>query len=408
MPAERTEMSVDEIRAGGSRVISNDEWPLVRLDITRPLPGIEQYSVRGLVPLQREALASLLQSPLGETQASWPDVHRGLRAVVSPSRRVKAMTRSALMLEQYQEVKGSAWELAEVFANSTDYQTVTANVPVFTYAEAQQYIITTLFQQISEKKLPMILKDLDMEDDQKRRLQVALPRFLQTPEAVRELEEVTGMFGGEESLLDYGDSFDFMESKLIVELVHRWQAKYFVGFKEEARFVDRQLVGGSNKPTVYIRNQDVPYGVLRDDEQGAAISSDGVILSPILPDADRQTGLDRRRVTFVSDATRHVALPLLTWRKDQDGNRNFEFQGSKLEQKPEYDDLIRPSTLAGVALAASRVGLLKGIDYRGALTKLGSRYASFDDTGLWPLVATYRQEDVLGDSYFEQIEKRLQ
>ena len=279
-------------------------------------------------------------------------------------------------------------------------------MPVFNYAEAQQYATNVLYNKTSERKLLLMLKSLGLDTAFASHLYAIIGNATQTTEGVKELESITGMDLSDRTSAQIEAMLSQVNSHYATELIHRLQYELFVGFPEQAHLEGGQLVGGSNDLTVLLRESDIPVA-LPNDFTNVSVDAPkvGVTMSSELRDKDRKTGLSRRRVTFYTEIERQVATPLLAWRT-QKGKRQFIFPVSTFETQRR--GVIRPSSLLGVALAAKALGSETGVDYNHALQKRLKRApASLGRAGLFSLVASHKQEDVLNHPYFEEIENKL-
>lgn len=406
MSVEHTILSVPEERAGGRAVISTEGVPRVRITMTEPEEGIRDYSVRGFVPLERAAVTSLLQLPINDEVYTWQETRDGLRNFAYPSRRVAALGRSALHVRQLGEVKGATRELANILTNNQDYWIKSANIPVFNYAEAQQYAADILYTKTSERKLLLMLKSVGLDHSFASHLYSVINSAIQTPEGINQLELIKGMDLASRTSAQVEAMLSEVDGRFVTEIIHRLQYKLFVGFPEQAHLEEGILVGGSNDLTVLLRESDIPVALPLDFTN---VSVDaprvGVSMSEELRDKDRKTGRSRRQVIFYTEMERQMAVPLLAWRT-QDDTRKFLFPVSSFERQRR--GIARPSSLLGVALAAGALGSESGVDYAKAMHKRLKRApASLGRAGLFPLIATHQERDILHHPYFEHIEDQL-
>jgi len=400
-------LRISEEKAGGQSFISSAEVPGVHIGFTQLDDETRQYFVKGFIPLEREAIGSLLQAPIGGEAFPWEDVRDGLRDISYPSRKITLMSRSAIHARELGDIKGASKELANIMSNNQDYWVKSGNMPVFNYSEAQQYAANELYTHTSEYKLLLMLKSVGLNTAHAKRYLSIITSATQSPTGIKQLESITGMSLADQTSAQVEAMLADVDARLVTELIHRLQYDLFIGFPEKTHLVDGKLVGGSDDLTVLIRESDLPVSVPRDFIN---VSVDApkveVATSAVLPDKDRKTGLDRRRVTFYTQMERQLALPKLVW-QTRGEERKFVFPVSTFEKKQK--GLARPSSLLGAALAAQGIGHDIGIDYEKALRKR-MRYLStrLGRAGLWPLVATYRQKDIFTHPYFEAIEKQLQ
>lgn len=407
MTIGREVFRISEQKVAGRSFISSDEVPGIRIGFTEPEEGVREYSVTGFVPLERQAIGDLLQSPIGGESYSWEDVRDGLRAISYPSRKITLMSRSAIHARQLGEVKAVSRELADIMSNNQDYTVKTGNMPVFNYSEAQQYAADILYSQTSERKLLLMLKSVGLDSVQAKRYQSIISSATQTPEGIKQLELITGMDLSDQTSAQVEALLGDVDTRYVTELIHRLQYDLFIGFPEQSRLIDGKLVGGSHDLTVLLRESDIPVA-LPVDFTNVSVDAPrvGVKIGSVLRDTDRKTGLKRRRVTFYTQADRQVALARVAWQTRGD-ERTFAFPVSPFEHHA--NEIARPSSLLGAALMAQTIGHEAGIDYEKALRKR-MRYLStrIGRAGLWPLVATHHQEEILSHPYFEAIEKQLQ
>ena len=406
MAIERTVFSVPEQQAGGRSLISSEDVPRVRITMTAPEDGVREYSVRGFVPLERAAISGLMQLPINDDVYDWQDTRDGLRGIGYPSRRIAALSRSAIHARHLSGIKGSATELANILTNNQDYSIKTANMPVFNYAEAQQYATEVLYAKTTERKLLLMLKSLGLDTTFANHLYAIISTETQTPTEVKQLESITGMDLADRTSAQIQAILSEVNSRYATELIHRIQYELFVGFPEQAHIEEGKLIGGTNDLTILLRESDIPVA-LPNDFTNVSVDAPkvSIAMSGELRDKDRKTGLSRRRVTFYTEMERQVAVPLLAWRSHK-SEREFIFPISTFE--PQRLQIARPSSLLGVALAAAAIGPEVGVEYEGALQRRLKRAPqSLGRAGLFPLVATHQQHDILNHPYFEQIENQL-
>jgi hypothetical protein len=408
-----------EKKITGESVISNDDAPLIHLSMTELTGGVKEYSIRAPIPLEREAIAQLIQLPVsGFAPLRLEEARDALRDITYPSRRIRALTRTAEMTQRLHVMQPLARELADVMTKNQDFKEVTVNVPIFKYSEAVQYAAKLLYKVKSEHKLLLALKSVGLDYTTSRKFGEAIFSVeRQADDDVRALEAITGLSSTE---LKVAAILNEVDPRLVNELVNRLHEETFTGFREQPALDFYEFKGGSDQPTIFIRTSDVPLAyansetnvvvgrVLRDKEKvpelGRVINDDN---------KEEVAKLDRRAVTFRAQADRHVAHPTVSWTTDSDGARSLQLSPSRFEAFGQH--IVRPSSLAGLAFITMRLAKDMGIDYETPLHRvlksdertshLGWAERQVEMSKLWPLVATHRVESLVAHSYFRDIER---
>ncbi|MFY9227987.1 MAG: hypothetical protein WAO28_01515 [Candidatus Microsaccharimonas sp.] len=400
--------NINESRVTGKHLLTSTDQPRLRIDRDFLEGGVTQYTVDAPIPLERPAINALMRMPFGIDGERWTDVRDGLQDIAYPSRRVRRMARSSVMATHLSSVRFAAWQLADVLEQNQDYRTQTANVPVFTYGQAQTFSYDMLVNTHPHRLINM-MKSVGVDPKLARAF---FGKELQSIFGVAELEALTGIEdSGDDPEHVLSDAMiEATQARYIVELMHRVQEDEFAGFVRRTTVSEDGLHFGNDDPVAFIRRRDVPVGIIPEsasddsDELNNAIMLDTKVdIGPVLRDTDRATGLERHRVTFSKQADRHVAWPRLVWQKNVEGERRLVFPSSKYETNT--PGVVRTNSLLGAALVASVIG--QDIDYQQELRRIshvrkGELPRSY--AGLWPLVSYFRQEQLMKDPYFETIE----
>lgn len=395
-----------ELALAGQRVITSAEVSHISASSWRVDDDTRVYALKGDYLLNRSTLNAIMRTPISEPGDDWREVQGGLRDLSYPSRLVKKIGRKTFWAQHLQEIRQPARELADVLERNTPEKVTTANIPVFRHGESHRYVLDNL-KTVDSRKLLQLMKGFDFN-----------------PETARKITHLIGAWPGNDSIGALDDPQAILnnraleqeiindvivaesEDRTLIELLYFLQDKWFVGFREQAKYVEGHLAGGARDYSVYLRTQDVPGGVSLDDSK--------VMIGPRLRDNDRRSGLPRYKTHFIEDDTAVFARPLLVWAKTG-GRRSFLIPSQQFDvpEKDEQGDskgvATRLNALAGAAIAASVLG--REINYSDALDAViaDSRVdpRRVHRAGLWPLVLRHREDELLSLPYFKKIEQRF-
>ncbi len=382
----------------GLSVIANPNNPRVRIESERLETGSTIYSVTSPIPLGRAAIAQLLCFPLGEAP-DWKHAMRGLRDISYPSRSIAKLHQSPTSRRRLGALRPASKELALILERNQDYEERAVKIPVFSDGQAIEYTEAQL-----SKKNPVdvmkLLTRVDESSDTYRRLEL-LSATSPDETMLPIIDEETQYEIQNRAMLDE------VSGLARVDAVHGLLDEIFTGLREEPTLDGVRILGGGFDSSVLVRTEDIPEYL-----RGRNTNNVRVMLGSELRDADRKTGLARRRVTFLSRRDgAFVAQPRISWTKDADGvTRRFIFPTSQNERSLLHPIIARSSSLLGAALVANRFGSAYDIDYNDELERLTrqqSKYAApLARAGLLALVLHAKQERILGDSYFTAMEER--
>jgi hypothetical protein len=408
MKFERHIASLPEASLSNFPVLGHAQAPYVRAVRTEDSDGVVEYSIQGQVAMERDAINAVMRTPLNlQDNSNWFDVRDGLRDLSYPAKHIRSLARVASLTSHLDSIAVAAKQLADVLDNNQDYRARSANIPVFTYPEAHRYTTDQIIGESNERRLLLMIKSLGVNPELSKKLSRALnSNVLQAGENVRQLQEMTAFTDKELTEMQNLAIIDQIEPRVIAELIERIQSSQFSVFKRTASFDEKHLSGGTSDPDVYILDEDVPVGMKRGENVYVAVERK-------LRDKDKKRNRERYRVTFRSQSPRFVTVPRITWRSE-DGVRRLVLSGNPW-QESRGGVVVRPSSIAGAAIAACVLG--QNIDYADRLDRVlgNSPFRKHKNkelppsaAGLWPLVATYRQDALLSNPYFESVEKELQ
>lgn len=395
----RVVASVREGVISGNHLVFADETsPRLRL-AHASAEGIDTFTLESGLSLDRNDVSDYLQLPIG-AHAAWMDVQQGLRDISYPTRRIRHLSRTAARLEHLHSVRGDAEMLAQAMQQ---YDSIRATIPVFSRAESHHYAGTALrsiprqeLQPLIETVCNIVLDEQLMRRWQKRPWTVTRERRDEVLERLRHVAR-TSSETGEEIPSNY-DILGSLVGAEIEELDKAIHERLFSRFKQET---DTAPSTDTPDPDdVYVRDEDLPAGVTEDKATVA-----------VLGRRIGNEGLGRQNIEFRKPKANHLLRPLLAWQRQDDGSRRFLFGRQRLQWSASDEAVYYDSSILGAAILAQEFGEL--IDYNGALAKRldetrhgrKSGYSrAAGRAGLWPLVAQYRESELLDVAYIRKIE----
>jgi hypothetical protein len=402
-------MHIKETNLNPDRILTSDAEPSVRIERTEQFDGAVRYTVSSGVILEREAIAAIASSPIGQHPAPWEDVMAGFKAITYPSRRVRRQEKMAKkLLDRFslKDVQPATRELAHVLERNQDYRETRVNISVLTsYQEARAYVLE-LIETLPRHRFAAILKSF--EDNPL--VFTELSRIVESRDMSLEeigLHVVTGIDEAESQRIEQRAIFDISgpQAQLDMEQYMLEGELYQTG--QPAQFDGLLLSGGSRQGGVYVRQDDVPDHLTKG---GVLKQNVDMFVGGQLRDSDKATGLNRYQVSFREQSVRFVATPELVWetREYDDGSKRRQFIFDT--HAPEYSifsgTVRQRSCLAGAALFAAANA--ETIDYAKALRRITPRNHHFGrgSAGLWPLVARFKENDLLDHPYVEMVENQ--
>lgn len=400
-------MHIRETNLSPDRVLTSDAEPSVRIERAEQVDGAVRYTVSSGVALEREAIAAIASVPIGQHPVAWQDVMAGFKAITYPSRRVRRQEKIAKkILDGFslKDIQPVTRELANVLDRNQDYRETKVNIPVLTsYAEAHAYVLE-LIETLPAHRYTAILKSF--EDDP--RVLAALSRIVESREMSLEeigLQVITGIDETQSQRTEQRAIFDISDPHAQMDMEQYVLQDKLYQIDRPAQFDGSQLSGGSKQDGIYVRKDDVPDHLKID---GALRQNVDISVGAKLMDTDKATGLDRYRVSFRKQSVRFIATPELVWetRQHEDGSKHRQliFETHAPEYSVFSGTVRQRSCLAGAALFAAVNA--ETIDYAKALRKITPRnhHMGRAKVGLWPLVARFKENDLLDHPYIEMVE----
>lgn len=400
--------TIPENEFSSNRVITNDVAPYVEIKRQENEEGVV-YSVESQLLLNRDTIDERFRTLLGENGSNWEEVLGGLRGIGLQNPRIMQLGRSAHILTHLSDIRQASNQLGDVLKRNSDVKIDNSIVAVFKYGESFQ----DTFEQLGaseSKRLLLELKSLGFDVEKARFFANYMSTYISpTPFGHDEFLAVFENLGELNREIVNNAMMSEASGSTLYELVSRKQEQFFTGFRERGKWDDENhtVRGGSIEPDVYLRNKDIPPGV--------SPWRSSVSVGAEHRDPERSTDRPRYLVQFYTDQDAIYARPLLSWRK-QDGERSLVFPGRPFDS-PHFETMKRPVTransIAGAALAAAALQSQGDIDinYGKELNKMIKRSDATINArirpGLWPIVAPFKQEELLGHEYFAAIEERL-
>ncbi|MFZ3009607.1 MAG: hypothetical protein WA030_01130 [Candidatus Microsaccharimonas sp.] len=406
---ERTILSTSEEKLTGSSIVSTSDSDRVRIDVTEVEEGTIRYSVTSRLELGRSAITAIMATPVYYSSSDWTEVRDGLRDISYPSRRVIRASRNSEKRTHLKNIGPASRELADIMTGNQAYQTQTANIPIFTVGESLDYANEEVLRRTSAGKLVLLLKGIGVDAAKARQLSEFAYYSGQSEDVVKELQAITGL--DEESMHKAENSaiLEQIDRRVWAELVHRLQDSMFMGFMRQATFEDGTLHYGGDDAGIFILEKDVPKNI-SESARNASVE-----VGRKMRDPDRATNRDRYEVTFLTEEAKLLARPRLVW-EVRDGKRELAFPVRN--KKDESEQVSRPSSMLGAALAANYGRFKYGIPYARALSnRLFPRTRWYSDNigtrthggaGMLPLVINHHQATLMSDDYFTAIEEALE
>lgn len=389
--------SIDEEKITGQRVVSTNEFKRVKMHKRRVDSDHTEYFVNGSAPLNHEALARVLSAPFGIQDPSIQEVQKNLSEMSYPSRSMRLLAKRAGIAGYLDEIKSPAGELAAVMTSASDEPFASTALPVFTYGEARNYVFEQL-QQMELRPLIRNLRRFGLSKQAKEWFEL-MASLGDTPDG--SFDEVFGDPAKQHELL----KSILLTAKIdpndrsLVDFIDHQQEQWFTGFVNRNAYIPQDSGTDNLEKNIYMRTEDAPT---------KSTDNTTVLLGSELMEPYRKTGLPQRRVQFFNEQHEIFATRQLAWIHNNDTNdRTFLVRGSELESV--HSRVVRPSSLVGMAAAAIKFG--DPSEYVATLEEVikkgGYRFRHLSRAGLWPLVATHNQEEILSHSYFKLVEEKL-
>lgn len=405
---ERTILSASEAKLTGTSIVSTSESDRVRVDVTEPEEGVMRYSVTSRLELGRSAVTAIMATPVYYSSSDWIDVRDGLRYISYPSRQVVRASRNSEKRAHLRKIGPASRELADILTGNQAYRTQTANIPIFTVGESLDYTNEEILRRTSAGKLVLLLKSIGVDPAKARQLSEFAYYSGQSEEVVKELQAITGL--DEESMRSAENSaiLEQIDRRVWSELVNRLQDSMFMGFMRQATFEEGALRYGGDDAGIFILEKDVPKNISESAKNAS------VEVGRKMRDPDRTTHRDRYEVTFLTEEAKLLARPRLVW-EVRGGKRSLAFPTRNM--KDESEQVSRPSSMLGAALAANYGRFKYGIPYARALSnRLFPRKRWYADNfgtttrggaGMLPLVINHHEATLMNDEYFEAVEDAI-
>lgn len=397
-------MRIPEKSFGTGLVLTGENGGFVEGERADDSDGTRHYRLTSTIGIGREAIGAIVAYPLGVDEPHWQHVRDGLKDLSYPSRSVQRLARAAKQANQLHEVKGAAGELANTLDHNQNYHATQARVPVFSYGEAAAHASSLIAEQ-DDGRFERLVKSYSGDMHIHDALRQLRERHRTSSREAQQLLAITGMSGDEQAEMTKRAIVESLDPRAYNDLVAwAFEGHLYTRFPEPPSYDGARLTSDKG---VYVLSEDIPPNIQSD-------RATHIVVGTRLRDADKRRSLPRHAVEFHTQSPRHVAAPLLAWRVGPNGARAFEFPTSSHEHNSFTGVVIRPSSIAGAALFAS--ARAAGIEYSQRLEKVfgNSRHMPWRRTslspssaGLWPLVANYRQDELLEDDYIVHAERAL-
>lgn len=406
---ERHILSTKEAEVGSQLLVATSDNDRVRVEKTVFDDGVERYSVTAREKIHRESIARIMARPLYYLDATWREVLDGLRDIGYPSNQVRRSASNREKRAHLRKVQPATRELAEILKGNQPYFTQSVNIPAYSASESMQYVNKVLLTRESAKRLLTMLKGVGLDAETANSLTQLVYYTEQSEDVVKELVHLTGMSETDLREAENVALFDRVDRKVWLELVHRRQAELFTGFLKTTAFDDGRLQFGSDDPSVFVFDHDIP-DTIRHSHRDVAVSLGRKIRS------DKKDDEQRYEVTFYSHDDAVAAIPRVVW-DVKDGSRSFAFPTSDFERTRTSSVVGRPSSILGAAVVANYARDNQQVFYGSVLSNRlfpPRRYGASrgwgrtrHGAGMLPLVINHHENTVLSSEYFLAIEDAL-
>lgn len=410
---ERHIVSAKETHLTSRLLMSSPENDRVRAERVVFEDGVTQYTVTSKQLVHREEIARIMARPIGFIfESGWQDVMHGLSDVAYPSNQVRRAATNSTKRAHLKRVRGASLELASILRRNQPYFTTTVKIPAYSASESMQYVNKILTTRESAKNLLSMLISVGLDSETATSLTQLVHYNEQSADVVRELILLTGM--SEEDIREAENTalFAAVEPYIWTELVYRRQEQLFTGFLKATQFQDGALRFGTDDPSLFVLDEDVPDTIRRNHRD--VVASLGRKIR-----SDKKSDEQRYEVTFYAHDDAVAALPRVVWETDPEGKRRFVFPTSTYE-KGTTGVAARPSSMLGAAVVANYVRDAGLVSYSSTLMNRlfrgkkrnpwmrGSGTTTRNMAGFLPLVIDHHERTALGTEYFSSIEDALQ
>ncbi|HSW37631.1 MAG TPA: hypothetical protein VLG37_04670 [Candidatus Saccharimonadales bacterium] len=328
------------------------------------------------------AVAGVLYAPLaGLVEAPYvSNVENGLRRLTYPNSWVaRRADRDPLrqgLAGHRQAIKADARNLADVMKHDQPLRWLQADVQIYRPPAVESEVAKRL-RRLKPQEFKGLCRELEMPIDEVRAQLIRRVRSEKRPKMI--------------------DAYlDQLSRGEIADLEYLLRHKLFAEFKVR--------LDGEVQPVRVLREQLPPE--VRYEPVPARV--EGLLVSQ-----DPEVAPRRYRLSFGVSQAPYVAVPVLSWRKGANGERQFVFEGAKTKWDERRHRVECYSPVLGAAMVA---GLTAGsIDYLGSLSHLVTGNAGRPakglpryTTGVLPLVLRQSEAALLDSNYIEIAEAQAQ